>query len=62
MEDSSSVRRVHFRRHYQNLPKQKQQNRKRDREEKEQRDEKAEEDKRQRPPNPDGSSTIDLTA
>lgn len=59
--DDSSVPPVHFRRNFQNLPKQNQ-GKKKQGEKDETAEEPMEEEPRKGPPPPDGSSTIDLTA
>jgi len=59
MNDSSGIRKVDFRRNFQNLPKQGKKKKK-----KEEKDEEKQEEEIQRkpPPSPDGTSSIDLTA
>jgi len=61
LDESTSVPPVHFRRNFQNLPKQNQGKKKQD-EKEEGAQEQNEEEPRKGPPPPDGSSTIDLTA
>ena len=61
VSDSSSVPPVHFRREFQNLPKQNR-NKKQKEDEEARESDQDEETPRKGPPPPDGSSTIDLTA